>query len=223
MSSDPTRLFEANSEAPDVLRGLLQEARNVGPSAAQTARLAAKLGPAFGAVAGGSAFASLSGGVKLAAALAVTGAVAGGVLWYAPKSTAPSVALQQSARPTSATADTEFANPAAPVSVSTPTAVKSQAAAPAGKSPAHPAKVSEADLLERARTALQTNPAAALNLTREHAERFPKGVLSQEREIIAIDALSRLKRDGEASGRAADFKKRYPDSPHQRKLETLRK
>ena len=66
MSSDPTRLFEANSEAPDVLRGLLQEARNVGPSAAQTARLAAKLGPAFGAVAGGSAFASLSGGVMLA-------------------------------------------------------------------------------------------------------------------------------------------------------------
>src|SRR5262245_19844177 len=95
MSTDPIRLFDANSEAPEALRGLLQKARNVGPTAEQAARLAAKLGPAFGAAgaaaggaAAGSSTLAISGGAKLVAALAVTGAIAGGALWFSSSKSA---------------------------------------------------------------------------------------------------------------------------------------
>jgi len=72
----------------------------------------------------------------------------------------------------------------------------------------------EAQLLERAQAALARRPAEALQLTREHEARFPRGALVQEREVIAIDALERLGRVGAAKARAAAFERRFRGSVH---------
>lgn len=60
----------------------------------------------------------------------------------------------------------------------------------------------EAQLLERARSLLDESPERALLLTNEHRERFLKGQMSAERELIAIDALLRLGRNQQAAERA---------------------
>jgi hypothetical protein len=256
MSSDPKRLFEADSEAPDALRGLLIQARGLEPTARQTARLAARLGPllgagiggdttgftsgsgaaaAAGAAAGGSSLAGLSGGMKLAAVLAVAGGLAGGAVWLQSSEPEPApveipgtertsvpVAPVPERAPTPSEA--ALADQAPPAALEQEPAARAPRARELAAQPSVAAhKASEAELLERARAALKAEPGAALGLTRDHAQRFPGGVLAQEREIIAIEALSRLGRASEAAARASAFKKRYPDSPHQRKLETLSK
>ena len=79
--------------------------------------------------------------------------------------------------------------------------------------------LNEAALLDGARAALGTDPRRALALTQEHAKRFPHGALIQEREVIAIDALSRLGQTDAARRRASDFERRYPGSAHQPKVD----
>jgi hypothetical protein len=73
---------------------------------------------------------------------------------------------------------------------------------------------SEASFLRRTRAALVADPALALRMTEEHASRYPRGVLLQERDVIAIDALVRLGRRDEARARATTFHARYPSSAH---------
>jgi hypothetical protein len=77
----------------------------------------------------------------------------------------------------------------------------------------------EVELLERAQAALSERPRDALALTREHRRRFPRGVLVQEREVIAIDALKRLGEERAASDKAAAFEERYRGSVHQNRLD----
>jgi hypothetical protein len=79
----------------------------------------------------------------------------------------------------------------------------------------------EIELLQRAQDALGSAPARALDLVNRHATRFPGAALGQEREVIAIDALVRLGRTGEARARAAAFAARFPTSAHLRRLEAL--
>ena len=52
------------------------------------------------------------------------------------------------------------------------------------------------------KTAYEPTPTKSLALADEHAARFPAGVLAQEREVIAIEALVRLGRMKEARARA---------------------
>jgi hypothetical protein len=73
---------------------------------------------------------------------------------------------------------------------------------------------SEASFLRRTRAALVEDPARALRMTDEHASRYPRGVLLQERDVIAIDALVRLGRRDEARARATAFNAKYPSSAH---------
>jgi hypothetical protein len=54
--------------------------------------------------------------------------------------------------------------------------------------------------------------AAALATTEEHARRYPRGVLVQEREAIAVRALVLLRRTDEARARVDRFRQRFPDS-----------
>ncbi len=78
--------------------------------------------------------------------------------------------------------------------------------------------VEEHRLLRAARASLADNPQQAFNLTQEHRRRFPQGMLSQEREVLAIEALSRLGKSSEARTRAGQFSQRYPDSPHRARV-----
>ena len=81
--------------------------------------------------------------------------------------------------------------------------------------------VSEFQLLNQARLALRTDPSRALALTQEHRRLFPSSSLAQEREVVAVEALTRLGRAGEAKEAARDFRRRYPDSAHVRRLDEL--
>ncbi|HMA94796.1 MAG TPA: hypothetical protein VKP30_19030 [Polyangiaceae bacterium] len=69
-------------------------------------------------------------------------------------------------------------------------------------------------ILRAARRAVPSDPGRALVLVREHAEKFPEGMLVQEREAIAIDALARLGRTSEARARSAAFSAQFPGSPY---------
>ncbi len=80
---------------------------------------------------------------------------------------------------------------------------------------------SEVELLRRAQAALVAQPARALALTSEHQRRFREGVLAEEREALAIEALRRLGRLPEAQRRAEVFQRRYPNSVHASRLRGL--
>jgi outer membrane protein assembly factor BamD (BamD/ComL family) len=76
-------------------------------------------------------------------------------------------------------------------------------------------------LLERAQDALKTRPDEALALCNEHAKSYPNGMLAQEREVIAIEALVKMGRTAEAKSRADRFRARFPGSSHMRRIDTI--
>src|SRR6185437_12473589 len=84
-----------------------------------------------------------------------------------------------------------------------------------------PVPETEIELLQRAQGALAASPAQALALTREHTARFPGGAFSQEREVVAIQALLRLGQREEARARGARFVATYPGSGYRRRIEAL--
>lgn len=71
---------------------------------------------------------------------------------------------------------------------------------------------SELALVREARAVLSRSPGEALDITERAARRYPTGALTPEREVIAIDALSRLGRNAEARRRASAFRTRHPGS-----------
>ncbi|MGA7122308.1 MAG: hypothetical protein WBY94_19555 [Polyangiaceae bacterium] len=81
--------------------------------------------------------------------------------------------------------------------------------------------INEGALLLRARRELGSNPRAALQLTEEHARLFPDGTLVPEREVLALEALVELGRTQEARARFANFRGRFPNSPHLARLEGM--
>jgi hypothetical protein len=118
------------------------------------------------------------------------------------------------------------ARAAAPITAATRSASAADAAetrggaTPAGGAPAAGSE-SEILLLKQAQDALRADPGLALQLANRHAVRFPSGALAQEREVIAIDALSRLGRREEARARAGAFAERLPNSAHLGRIEAL--
>jgi hypothetical protein len=56
-------------------------------------------------------------------------------------------------------------------------------------------------------------------LLREHAERFPHGLLTPEREVLTIEVLRRLGRTAEAAERLQRFEARFPKSIYLRRLQ----
>lgn len=95
-----------------------------------------------------------------------------------------------------------------------------RAADEAARAPQPPVatKPSELGLLTRARDQLNRNPEQSLALCRQHQRLYPRGQLAQEREVLMIEALTRLKREREANQRRTQFGKTFPDSPHQSRV-----
>jgi hypothetical protein len=79
----------------------------------------------------------------------------------------------------------------------------------------------EMRVVGRAERALASDPAAALRLANEHRSLYPNGVLAEEREVVAIDALIRLDRRPDAERRARAFEARHGRSVHTRRVERL--
>lgn len=93
----------------------------------------------------------------------------------------------------------------------TPSATPLDRAAPSSNAAVASSVKPEMDQLARARRA--SSPDEALRLAEEGHRAFPRGVFWQEREAIAIDALSRLGRP-EAAPRARAFVARNPESAY---------
>jgi hypothetical protein len=81
--------------------------------------------------------------------------------------------------------------------------------------------VLEALLIDSARRALKENPAETLTLARRHEQDFPRGALSIERRVLAIEAQSRLGRKTDATRALELFRSDYPSSAHLRRLDQL--
>lgn len=228
--ADPSRLFESG-DVPAGLRGALSAARADMGTDAQVAKLAERLGPLLGPVvppapapAPIAATAAAGGAVKLGlAALALIAAGGGALLLSARQPSPPSApitAVSVAAPVAPPLVAPPAPEPSAPVLVQPAPAVSvapSKATLPSKPQP--PAQLSEAELLEQARSAAKSDPARALSRANEHAARFPHGVLVQEREVLAIQALRQLGRTAEADKRAAAFAKAFPGSAFQRKLQ----
>jgi TolA-binding protein len=80
----------------------------------------------------------------------------------------------------------------------------------------------EVKLVQRAQDALRASrPVEALALCNDHAKRFPNGMVTQECEVIAVEALVKTGRKDEARKRADRFKARFPGSASIRRLDVL--
>jgi hypothetical protein len=80
----------------------------------------------------------------------------------------------------------------------------------------------EVALLDRARTALGAGDAqSALATCDAHAQQFSRGVLREERERIAIEALVILDRRTEAEARAQRFDRAFPNSVQSERIHAL--
>lgn len=235
--------WSGSGSAPEELGDLLRAARADVPSAAELSGLAGKLGALLDAAAPPAtlprpeaAGSGVPGLAKLALLVAVGGFVGGGV-YLGTRSPSEPESAPTSARATPAPdvkprPKLEAPRTAPPVaeaapSVSVDAAAETAAAETAPDAPkARPqvaAKLSEAALLNQAQQALKSDPRRALELTRRHKQLYPRGSLSQEREVIAIEALARLDKKNSAHERAEAFSEKYPESAHQKKVDTTLK
>jgi hypothetical protein len=143
----------------------------------------------------------------------LAGGVAGASVhaWIAPRAALPAPASIATPRPITAPRleptpsalppTIESQAPPAPVAVETP--------APVGSGGLNAERV----LLDRARFAFSRgDDGAALEALGVHARRFPRGLLEEEREALAIKALVEAGRGDEAKARGARFGARFPDS-----------
>lgn len=92
-------------------------------------------------------------------------------------------------------------------------APSTSAAVAAPSSSSSSSLAAERDLVDTARAALSRGRADdALAAVQLHATRYPNGSLAEEREFLAIQALSMAGRTEAANERAARFHRRYPKS-----------
>jgi hypothetical protein len=125
---------------------------------------------------------------------------------------------QRRPRPPAARGTVEAEPKAAPKPAPAP---KSEPAARPEAAPSVVDVAAETRLLEAAKASLASRPAETRRLVDEHALRFAAGLLVQEREVIAIEALFKLRATGEAEARARAFATRFPRSAHLRRVQAL--
>ncbi|MBX7097238.1 MAG: hypothetical protein K1X89_05985 [Myxococcaceae bacterium] len=223
--------------APDGWRALLEAARDDGPSAAQLARLRAKVvsGPPGGSGGGAPGGASVPRGLWVGgAAVGVVMAVAAFQLGRSVESPAPAAVVPVAPAPVVVpTSPAPVVAPSsAPPSVAPAPAVPAVMPAlpkpplralPKTVAPAPPeADLGELELLQQAMTAIQSKDfSGGRALLDRHAQRFPRSDLEQEREVLRIEALVGLGALEEARGLAEAFNQRWPTSTHRLRVEAL--
>jgi hypothetical protein len=76
-------------------------------------------------------------------------------------------------------------------------------------------------MLDKARSLLARDPGAALAALDAHAAAFPSGHMSLERELIAVEALRRLRRVAEARARGGALLQRATGSIYEERVRTI--
>lgn len=238
MSDDPERLLSVSSSDP-LEQELLRSVRDVGPPGDAKER-------AWRAIAGQIAVVSAVGAATTSTAAATSKAGAGGLLTWAfstkvavlaaagglalgggylalrgqrPEAL-PSVAPRLVVPPVRHVAVPQTVPTSAPSDVVlVPEPVAEEAPVHRLEPPRLDLLKQESALLTQARAQLRSgNPAGAQASLDKLQAQFPKGVLAQEREVLAIEVLyARGSVDG-ARRRAKAFIKQYPKSPHSEKL-----
>ncbi len=231
--NDPARLDEGE---PSELGRFVRAARNRGPSALASARMAERLAPArAAALASSSRVGRLgllggmtAGGLALVALGAAFVASSMGTSEHAATPGAPVVASAVSAPLEAPPPVTTSDVPMMPVeALPSSSATPSSASAPARIATARPAPSSEKprredefELIQRAQDKLASEPARAMAILQDHARLFPAGELTQERETMAVEALVRMHRKPEARTRANALLARFPRTPYVARLES---
>ena len=241
--NDPERLSTGNDA---MLRAALRSTTNDGPSPEAIARLSGKLAvalpvgalapktttpPTPAPVASASSAAAKVALAKLGAAFAIGAAV--GAAGHAavstpapvpvpvPTVTATAAATTATDTPTATASETPTTPPVVASSAPLPVPIHVPTTSTAAATASTPA-ASENELLDHAHDALLHHDAAkALALTDEHAKTYPKGVLAEERELLAIEALVALGRRDAANERAAAFRTTYPTSTYGARLDSI--
>ena len=165
-----------------------------------------------------------SGSVGLAAKIAIGVALAGGATWTG-------TALLKSDDASSLRAprqrlDVPSETPRVAQWPAEPTTEKSAAVDPMParvQPPARPSSATtlaeEGRLLAQAHQLIQSGQGQqALEVLHTSEARYPRSVLSQEREVLTIEALGATGASSAAEQRAQRFLKRYPNSPHAGRL-----
>lgn len=74
---------------------------------------------------------------------------------------------------------------------------------------------------QQARRSVVSEPARALELIAEHQQRFPRSVLTEERQALRIEAFLRIGRRSEAERELGIFETLSPRSLYLRRLRAL--
>jgi hypothetical protein len=241
---EPARWCDApDPELPAELVAAFAHYGSSGPGAAQQARMGEELTRALGHAAPRPwlrAWKVWLGGVLLLAA------AWGGLRSLRTPETSPPpaptevaapgrasvVAPEQSAVPEQAVVSPQVAEPAAVDAPIVPAAEERSAVVPparregkrarAAQPLAESAAVSaELALLVPARKLVAVDAARALALAEQHAREYVRGAFSEEREVIAVEALVRLGRTADARARVRGFVERHPGSSHLAHLREL--
>ncbi|HEY6077959.1 MAG TPA: hypothetical protein VIW29_04110 [Polyangiaceae bacterium] len=235
MTGDPERLLKAGSHADPLERELLGSLhRSLPPDGAKDQAWRAIAGQiavvaAVGAATGSSAAAATKAsvgtlaswglGAKVAAVVAASGITVGGGYLALRTSNEPPAVVAPARQVTPSEA--RVAPPPSP-----PEAREPEPLPQAEEAPSRRLEPRRQDLL-RAESALLTDARAQLrsgNLAGAQASlerlqaQFPKGMLTQEREVLAIEVLNARGNVDGARHRAKAFIKAYPRSPHSAKL-----
>lgn len=228
--NEPRKLIAESSE---IERLLLDAGSSEEPSAQTVRRAAAALGLTVATSAGSATAAhaatSLFSSAWSKVAVVAIGA-AGGLGLYAAESS-PSAVLRPAA-PALADRASEFVSRAAPPIIPTATEpatpVDSVTAVPARQPPAPPneAKVTalkeQVAVIDAARRSLASGQVQEALVRLDHYDRtYRRGALRQESALLRVEALVRAGKRQEALRLARRLVSTTPNSPHQRRLETL--
>jgi hypothetical protein len=233
---DNTVRWSSDGGAPAPLRTLLRAAADDGPTDAELASLGRRVAPLLAAPVSPPTIAARWGLVKGALVSGVVTAVIGGGIaaYVLMRGGPPPAAVTPAPAPSIAPAVAEPVSPAPPPAPTPPPAVVPLPAAEPPPAPAPPAPVprhsvaskpvtpSEVEMLEQARAALHGGDAGrALALAADHGRAYRDGMLAEERDAIAIEALVKLERMDEARGRWDKFTSAYPRSNYRARLQRL--
>jgi hypothetical protein len=187
------------------------------PPVGADARVFRRVGHAIGAATIASASSSSAGNVlgarsiALAAATFVLGGAVGALVMAGVRPAhAPQIVYVD--RPIPAPLSSSTIELPAPTSAPPVPTIRKAASAPAASTVSDTLGI-ERGMIDDARSKLASGDAeAALRRLDEHAQRFPKARLVEEREALAIQALADLGKGADARARAKAFHEQYPTS-----------
>jgi hypothetical protein len=230
--NDPRRWTDDGGEASARERELVRAGRDAGPSQQQRRTMwgaiaAQVIPPAAGQGAAPAPGAAASAGLTVGKGAVIVALIGAGIVASYRTMRGPVPPIAQPSAPASAPAQAPLPSvspaPAEPpaeaprsvkIAHSTPrptAAATTEVAEKARASQLH----EESEMILGARRVLRAgDPLRALTLLDAARTRFPEGILVQEREALAIEALVRSGQRALATKRAEAFLRTYPKSPH---------